>query len=270
MTDAVHPPVHVVAAFGADNAVAERLPGVSGRVWRYGDIVLRPAGDPVAAAWESGVFESLRISGIRVPRPVRSLDGRWVVGGWRSERFLSGRPAARFPDVLAVAFELDLALQNVEPPRHVLDRTDQYGWLDRLSWDPEADAGGRLGDNALSRMWFEIASGRMPVLAPRQVIHGDLFGNVLFAGTAPPAVIDFIALARPAGFAAALVVVDAVAWGGAPVSLAAQGQHVPQWGQLLRRACLFRLAMVLTHRRTTQSASDGLTAAIIRLRPHLV
>jgi hypothetical protein len=97
-----------------------------------------------------------------------------------------------------------------------------------------------------------------------------MLGNVLFAGTAPPAVIDFIALARPAGFAAALVVVDAVAWGGAPVSLAAQGQHVPQWGQLLRRACLFRLAMVLTHRRTTQAASDGLTAAIIRLRPHLV
>ncbi len=83
MTDGIRPPAHVVAAFGADSAAAEQLPGVSGRVWRRGDIVLRPAGDPVSAAWESGVFESLRISGIRVPRPVRSLDGRWVVGGWR-------------------------------------------------------------------------------------------------------------------------------------------------------------------------------------------
>jgi hypothetical protein len=45
---------------------------------------------------------------------------------------------------------------------------------------------------------------------------------------------------------------------------------VPQWGQLLRRACLFRLAMVLTHPRATQAASDGLMAAIIRVRPHLV
>lgn len=269
MPETTLPPVHVVAAFGADNIEAERLPGVSGRVWRYGDIVLRPAGDPAAAAWESGVFESLRISGIRVPRPVRSLDGRWVVGGWRSERFLSGRPAPRFADVLAVAFELDLALQNVDAPRFVEERTDRYGWLDRLSWDPETDAGGRLGDSELSRMWFEIAAGRTPMNLPRQVIHGDLFGNVLFAGSAPPAVIGFVALARPAGFGAALLVVDAVAWGGAPVSLAAHGRHVPQWGQLLRRACLFRLAMVLTHPRSTQAAADGLTAAIIRLRPNL-
>jgi uncharacterized protein (TIGR02569 family) len=107
------------------------------------------------------------------------------------------------------------------------------------------------------------------VTAARQVIHGDLFGNVLFAGSAPPAVIDFIALARPAGFAAALVVVDAMAWGGAPLTLAAQGEHVQQWGQLLRRACLFRLAMVLTHPRATSAAREALTAAIIRLRPHL-
>lgn len=96
-----------------------------------------------------------------------------------------------------------------------------------------------------------------------------MFGNVLFAGSAPPAVIDFSPLARPAGFAAALVVVDAIAWGGAPVSLAANRAYVPYWGQLLRRACLFRLAMVLTHRRSTVEAEVQLTTAIELLRPHL-
>lgn len=269
MTDGIRPPAHVVAAFGADNAAAQQFPGVSGRVWRHGDIVLRPAGDPVSAAWESGVFESLRISGIRVPRPVRSLDGRWVVGGWRAERFLSGRPAPRFRDVLAVGFELDRALHNVEAPRFVQERADRYGWLDRLSWDPDADPGGRMGDSDASKMWFELASGRAPIDAARQVIHGDLFGNVLFAGSAPPAVIDFTPLARPAGFASALVVVDAAAWGGAPVSLALEGRDVPGWDQLLRRACLFRLAMVLTHPRATREAVARLTSAITALRPHL-
>lgn len=269
VTEVNRPAVHIVAAFGADGTEGQRLPGVSGRVWRHGDVVLRPASDPVSAAWECGVFESLRISDMRVARPIRSLDGRWVVGGWRAERFLSGRPAARYGDIVTAAFALDQALAGLDAPAFVLQRADWYGWMDRLSWDPEADPGSRFGDNDAARLWFEIAAGRTPVAAARQVIHGDLFGNVLFAGSAPPAVIGFTPLARPAGFAAALVVVDAIAWGDAPVALAAEGQHVSQWGQLLRRACLFRLGMVLTHTRSTPQAMDRLMTAIDRLRPQL-
>lgn len=269
MRDLVQPPVHVVAAFGADGFAGERLPGTSRRVWRHGDVVLRPARDAVSTAWAASVLESLRVSDMRVARPVRSLDGRWVVGGWRAERFLSGRPAARFDGIVATAFNLDRALQQVAAPRFVLERADWYGWVDRLSWDSEADPGALLGDSAAAQLWFEIASGRIPVDARRQVIHGDLFGNVLFAGSAPPAVIDFSPLARPAGFAAALVVVDSVAWGGAPVALATDSADVPHWGQLLRRACLFRLAMVLTHVRATAQAEEQITAAIEMLRPYL-
>lgn len=269
VTGSDRPAPHVVAAFGVDGIAGERLPGISGRVWRHGDIVLKPAGDPVSAAWECGAFDSLRVVDMRVARPVRSLDGRWVVGGWRAERFLSGRPAARYRDVVAIACTLDRALAGIAAPRFVLDRADRHGWADRLAWDPDADEGGKLGDGDAARLWFEIAAGRRPVAARRQVIHGDLFGNVLFAGSAPPAVIDFLALARPAGYAAALVVVDAVAWGRAPVELTADGQHLAQWGQLLRRACLARLATVLTHPRATPDALSGLTAAIDRLRPYL-
>lgn len=269
MPDERRPPAHVVAAFGADAFAGERLPGVSGRVWRHGEIVLRPASDPVLAAWAASVFESLRVTEMRVARPVRSLDGRWVVGGWRAERFLSGSPAARFADVVSAAFDMDRALQHVTAPRFVLERSDWYGWADRLSWDSDADPGALLGDSVSSRLWFEIASERATVEARRQVIHGDMFGNVLFAGSAPPAVIDFAPLARPAGFAAALVVVDSIAWGGATTSLALDGLGVPYWGQLLRRACLFRLAMALTHPRTTAQVEMRMAAAIDILRPFL-
>jgi uncharacterized protein (TIGR02569 family) len=269
VTQSDRPATHVVAAFGADGVDGEQLPGVSGRVWRHGDIVLKRASDPVSAAWECGVFESLRISAMRVARPVRSLDGRWVVGGWRAERYMSGRPAARYGDIVAAAGGLDRALAGLDVPRFVLERADWYGWVHRLAWDPDAEHGGGFGEGDAARLWFEIAAGRNPVAAPRQVIHGDLFGNVLFAGSAPPAVIGFTPLARPAGYAAALVVVDAVAWGHAPADFATAGQHLAQWGQLLRRACLARLAMVLTHPRATPTAVAALTAAIDRLRPHL-
>lgn len=267
MNDTSRPPAHIVAAFGVQSDPGECLPGVSRRVWRYGDIVLRPTSDPVFTAWESGVFESLRVSGLRVARPVRSLDGRWVVGGFRAQRFLSGRPAPRYVDMMDVAFELDMALEHVAVPQFVANRSDRYGWADQLSWDPETDAGRRLGDTAAARLWFELAAGRTPVQASRQIIHGDVFGNVLFAGSAPPAVIDFLPLARPAGFAAALVAVDAIAWGRSRIELAGAVRDVPQWGQMLRHACLFRLAMVLTHPRGSAGAVAELVETIGRLRP---
>lgn len=270
MSEGARPQAHIVAAFGAAGVAGTPLPGLSGRAWRFGDIVLLPAKDPVAAAWIAGVFESLRVTEFRVARPVRSLDGRWVVGGWRAERFMSGRPAPRYDDMLSASLHMDTALAGVAAPRFLMDRADWYGWADRLSWDRQTKDDGRLGQGDGAAAWFELAAGRSEVRARRQVIHADMFGNVLFAGSAPPAVVDFTPLVRPAGYAAALVVVDAVAWGGAPASLAAAPRaEVPDWGQLLRRAILFRLAMVLSHPRSTPAAVADLLTAARQLRGSL-
>lgn len=270
MSESAPPPSHVVAAFGADGVSPVRLPGGSGAVWRCDDAVLRPAGDPVAAAWTATVFESLRVGQIRVPRPIRSLDGRWVVGGWCAQRFLSGRPAPRYEESMTASRYLSAALKDVPPARFLADREDPIGWADRLAWDADAEGVDRLSrldhvDGA--GLWLEIAAGREPVGAPDQVVHADLFGNVLFAGPAPPAIIDFTPLVRPAAYPAAVLVVDALAWGGAALDLAADAASEPEWQQLLRRACLFRLAQVLTHPRTTPAAQQQLVAATRALRP---
>ena len=48
--------------------------------------------------------------------------------------------------------------------------------------------------------------------APNQIVHGDLHGNVLFAGDAAPAVVDLTPYWRPGGWAIGVLAVDAVAW----------------------------------------------------------
>jgi len=256
------PPEHVLAAFGVAGIPGERLAGAVGQVWRHGDVVLKAVTDPVAAAWSAGVFESLRVSGIRVARPVRSLDGRWVVGRWCAQRFVSGRPSARYADTVRVSVQLHESLRGVARPRLLAERSDLIGWADRLAWGEARSDEPGLEAGAGADLWSQIASARKPVRLPDQLIHCDLFGNVLFAGSAPPAVIDFNPLFRPAEFAAAVVVVDAVAWGGAPREFAAEWSDFPDWEALLRRAVLFRLALGLGHPRSTpESTTRIMTAA---------
>lgn len=263
------PPDHVLAAFGLADTVGEQLAGAAGRTWRHADVVLKPTARPVETAWSAGVFESLRVSGIRIARPVRSSDGRWVVGGWSAQRFVSGRPAARYDDIVDASLALHEALARVPPPRFLGDRQDLYSWADRLAWGEIEDRDARLGDGHGARLYGEFADGRRPVDLPAQIVHGDLFGNVLFAGSAPPAVIDFTPYWRPVNYAAAVIVVDAVSWGGAPVDLVQRWAHLAGWDQMVRRAVLFRLAVSLAHPRTTpESLVQMLTAAEV-IRPVL-
>jgi hypothetical protein len=65
---------------------------------------------------------------------------------------------------------------------------------------------------------------------------------VLFADGQPPAVIDLSPYVRPAAFASAIAVVDAMAWEAAPLTLAIRfGTRNEQGDQLLARAVVFRL-----------------------------
>lgn len=265
VSESLQPPDYVVAAFGADAHAAQQLDSHSGRLWRYGDLVLRPAGDPVIATWSAGVFDELRIDAVRVPRPLRSLDGRWVVSGWCARRYLTGRPAARYDESLLVADALDHALADVSVPKMLSSREDLASWADAVAWDPDADTQGRLA--GAGARWMELAAGRRPLDLPVQLVHGDLFGNILYAGSAPPAVVGFYPLVRPAGYAAAVIAVDALAWGGADRSVISNRLHGEGWGELLRRACLYRLAYVAAHPRATAAAVAGMIDACDQLEP---
>ncbi|MBM9465784.1 TIGR02569 family protein [Nakamurella leprariae] len=241
------PPGHVLAAFGSptDAGAWSDGPGVAG--WRCGDLVVVPVrtGSAVQAAWTSGVLDQLDVPGLRLARPVRASDGRWVIAGWRAQRVVTGDPEPRFDDLIAVSLSLHDALSRLPEPRFLRDRTGAVGLADHLTWDA-VEPGGVIGAGHGARLFQRLAAARRPLDLPLQVVHVELTGDVLFAGAAPPAVVGLTPLWRPAPWASALVVVDGIAHGGAGLELAERWSgRFPDWPELLRRAMLFRLAQTL-------------------------
>jgi uncharacterized protein (TIGR02569 family) len=244
------PPEHVLTAFSASAAELERMPGGRSRTWRAGSTVIRPVDDPAEASWLATVFEQRHVPGVRIARPVRSTDGRWVVSGWTAHRFVSGSAAPRFDEARQAGLALHEAIVDVPEPRFLRERSDLHSWADRLAWGEVLDTEGRLGHGHGATLYRELAAQRRPVTAPNQIVHGDLHGNVLFAGDAAPAVIDLTPYWRPGGWAIGVLAVDAVACVGAPIELLGEWSDGPDWPQLVRRAALFRLAVSLAHPRT--------------------
>jgi len=97
----------------------------------------------------------------------------------------------------------------------------------------------------------------LPVDLRSQVVHGDLPGNVLFADGLPPAIIDWPVYWRPPSWAAAVAVADALCWYGARPDVAARWSHLPEWGQMLVRALIYR---IVTHDRAFGWTVDQLDA----------
>lgn len=244
------PPEHVLTAFNAVGADLDRLPGGRGRTWRVGNSVVKPVDEPVTASWLAGVFEQRPVPGVRLARPIRSTDGRWVVSGWTAHRFVAGSPAPRFDEIRLTGQALHDAVADVSEPRFLRERSDLAGWADRLAWGEVLDTEERLGHGHGATLYRELAAFRRAVTAPSQLVHGDLLGQVLFAGDADPAVVDLTPFWRPAGWAIAVLAVDAVARCGAPIEVLGEWADGPDWSQLVRRATLFRLAVSLAHPRT--------------------
>jgi hypothetical protein len=82
-----------------------------------------------------------------------------------------------------------------------------------------------------------------PVDLPDQLIHGDITENVLFAPDLPPAIIDLSPFWRPAAYAQAIIVADALDWCGADQSTLPWVDNIPQRWQLIIRAEIFRISI---------------------------
>ena len=59
--------------------------------------------------------------------------------------------------------------------------------------------------------------------------------------------LDLVPYWRPPQWAAAVIVVDALAWGGADIGLPDRWANLAGWDQMLLRALLFRLALHAQH-----------------------
>jgi uncharacterized protein (TIGR02569 family) len=86
------PPEHVLAAFGLVGVQPTSLGLAWDGGWRCGEVVLSMVADHARAAWSAKVRETLFVDGVRLARPVRSTDGRYVVSSWRADTFVAGTP----------------------------------------------------------------------------------------------------------------------------------------------------------------------------------
>jgi uncharacterized protein (TIGR02569 family) len=200
------PPAHVLAWFGVGGE-AEKLPGGTGRAWRAGELVLKPLDRPPhEIAWQAATLGAIRVDGFRVaaPRPE-------IVDGWTASTYVAGtHEPGRWREIIAAGEGFHAALAHVARPVEIVDgRTDPWAVGDRVAWGEEPFA-----------QFDDLVAALPPPRAPSQLVHGDLTGNVLFHPTLPPAIIDFSPYWRPAEFASAIVVCDALCWEGAPPELA--------------------------------------------------
>ena len=241
------PPTAVADAFGTTGRPA-RLRGGNGGAWRAGDVVLKRAADasPEAVDAEASILMSIRDAGFRLQRPRRARDGSWIVSGWIARDYLEGSDATgRWEEILDAADALNAALRHVTRDQAlplIQRRRDPWAAADRMAWgDSPIPSGPPFDGEPLA----SVAAARRPVALASQLVHGDLTGNVLVSDEAAPGIIDFSPYFRPAEYALAVVVADAVVWHGADVDLAARLLHRPDGAQCLIRAMIFRHATAL-------------------------
>jgi uncharacterized protein (TIGR02569 family) len=230
------PPLRVIRAFGRSGS-PELLPGAPGGAWRLRSVVLkRVDASRAEIEWQAMALERAPIHGVRLILPLRSTEGQFVVEGWVATPYVEAEHApGRWLDILDVSRRLAAGLAAVPRPAFLATRRTTWDVADRTAWGTESPDGIDRYDHitALLRL-------RQAMALPDQLIHGDLTGNVLFPDRLAPAVIDFTAYWRPAAFMSAIVIADALAWGGAPDDVLAGLDGGPDRGQLLVRALLFR------------------------------
>ena len=236
-------PPHVLDAFGLGGLEALALDGGQGSSVRVGRLVLKPGSDPVEVAWFAAVSSRTGRLGFRLPAPVATGDGRWSVDGWSAVEHAEGRaePEGRWPEVVEAGRAFHAAVAQEPCPPHLARRTHRWAEADRAAWDGPAVAVGARSAPVLAR----LRALTRPVALADQLVHGDLSGNVLLAEGLEPAIIDVSPYWRPAAYADAVVVVDALLWWDAEPALvdelAPPRLSPTDWQQLLVRAAVFRL-----------------------------
>ncbi len=228
-------PAHVVAAFQGEVG----LPEPAGHAWdngrRVGSVVYSRASG-VAAGWSAKLRGTLQIDGVRLARPVRSTDGRFVVAGWNASTWIDGDLSRRVDETVLVALRLaDALAEQPAPPEP--EQADLFVLADHRAWE-------------------ETSPEYRPVAGPMQVGHADLLTCTLYHGSQAPAVTDLVpfSVPRPRGYTAALVIVDGLIAGAVDDGILDRFRHLPDLDQLLLRAVSYRRHVNDLHPRSSSNA----------------
>jgi uncharacterized protein (TIGR02569 family) len=224
-------------AFGG-NEPPDPLPGGRTTSWRAGRVVLKPLDlSEDELEWQAAVLGGLEDSAVRLSRPRRAHNGGLVVDGWTAWDLVHGQHGpGRWAEIVEAGERLHDLLACIPRPSFLDRRTHVWAVADRVAWE-ELPAAGFADAKHLDA----LVGVRRDVRSPSSLVHGDLTGNVLFADGLPPAVIDLSPYWRPRGYAAAVVIADALTWEGAPDEVLSAAARFAELPQLLVRALIFRV-----------------------------
>jgi uncharacterized protein (TIGR02569 family) len=255
------PPSHVLSAFRV-TATPCRLAGGQGEAWRAGDVVLKSVSDVAEAEWAGDLLSSLPEDGFRVARPVRSNAGTWAYAGWSASRWVDGRHESRRSAIaaMAVAVAFHRALRHLPRPSFLDARVHPWAVGDRMAWGEEPLS---LAEPRLMRLAESFTELVEAPAETAQVVHGDLYGNVLYADGLAPAVIDVSPYFRPPSYALGIIVADGLAWYGDGDEVIG---HMPcqDRASAVARAAIFRLVATDRHLQATGDPAGNVVTANVR------
>lgn len=240
MAQPKRPSASVLHAFGASEE-PRLLEGGQGQTYVAGNIVLKPVDDIPEAEWIAAVMHSVVEDGFRVARPIGSTNETWVDDGWVAWQRVDGEHRLRggpWTEVLDTCKRFHSAIANVPRPTFFDTRDNVFVQANKMAFG-EIDV--EPMPQVLADVISELQRYVQPLRRNEQIIHGDFAGNVLFADGQAPAIIDFSPNWRPAAYAMAQTLVDAVLWYGGDMALTDSLKDDPDCAQLVVRATLFRL-----------------------------
>lgn len=252
-------PQHVLQAFQIRTQECEPLGLAWDYGWRYGNVVLSPVAQSNQAGWSAKVREQLQVAGMRVIRPVRATDGRFVNSGWRASQYVSGNLQLRGDELVLAALRFDDAMREVPVSDQLSDAPqDLFSAANSLAWrataeDPEA-IGKTMGLD-LENPRHQLAAETIPRLVrlcteiplPAQMCHADFTGTVIFDHYQAPALVDIVPVVRCYGYTAALCVVDQLLAGTLDIGVLKRFPQVEYFDQLVLRALIYRIIIHCAH-----------------------
>jgi uncharacterized protein (TIGR02569 family) len=229
---------YVLKAFNLNGAL-EWLPGGQGTTWRIGTGIVKPIEEPKEALYVADIMNEIIPTDFRVARPIKANTNSWIYEGWVAYQYIEGEHKKELLDEkIATCRAFHEALANFPKPHLLEERKHLYAIADRMAWQEQPLKASEKAKPLVEDLQKLIH----PIKVKTQLIHGDITGNILFADNLKPAVIDLSPYWRPADYALAVLLVDAIVWEHAEHTIL---EHmllvIPDFDQLLLRALIGRI-----------------------------
>lgn len=236
MTNSI-PSREILNAFGVKGKPI-LLKGGQGKCYRVGKVVFKPTDNQDESNWVCDILDAFEDENVCVPKPICAINGKWVFNGWTAHHYIEGEHKYGIcPEKIKVYENFHKAISGIQRPSFLDHNNDPWAVADRMAWNEQPLPDNKIIKNILNR----LQKATKEINLPNQLIHGDIGENILFHEKYKPIVIDLCPYWRPAYFATAVAVIDAIVWQNAQVSVLDLFKDVDDFKQLLIRALVRRI-----------------------------